>query len=207
MEVSICKLKRCYHKSQTEASFFDLQFETIYITAKLLTFVVTVDRYWSLLHFRLLSEYYGQAVPCTITRVRHVSVFKLISFNGINKECFCVFQIALENCLLQKERSRNGVKSTSRLNITKCLLLVGNYIRRQTERWAKQYEASKTHDIATMDKLISWLLANTPENDNTTVVHGDFRSVFSPIVNLIPSTFLTPTKQMKDPGNKAGSAC
>lgn len=51
----------------------------------------------------------------------------------------------------------------------------GNYIRRQTERWAKQYEASKTHDIATMDKLTSWLLANTPENDNTTVVHGDFR--------------------------------
>lgn len=92
-----------------------------------------------------------------------------------------------------------------RFNISKFLLLVGNYIRRQTERWAKQYEASKTHDIATMDKLIPWLLANTPENDNTTVVHGDFRSVFALIVNLIPSTFLTPTKQLKGPGNKAMS--
>ncbi|RMX53502.1 hypothetical protein pdam_00017335 [Pocillopora damicornis] len=51
----------------------------------------------------------------------------------------------------------------------------GNYIRRQTERWAKQYEASKTHEIHSMDKLISWLLENVPENDTTTVVHGDFR--------------------------------
>lgn len=51
----------------------------------------------------------------------------------------------------------------------------GNYIRRQTERWAKQYEASKTHEIPSMDKLISWLLENVPENDTTTVVHGDFR--------------------------------
>ncbi|XP_068750115.1 acyl-CoA dehydrogenase family member 10-like [Montipora capricornis] len=51
----------------------------------------------------------------------------------------------------------------------------GNYVRRQTERWAKQYEASKTHDIPTMDKLASWLLANVPVDDNTTVVHGDFR--------------------------------
>ena len=55
-----------------------------------------------------------------------------------------------------------------------CLFL-GNYIRRQTERWAKQYEASKTHEIPTMDQLIAWLLDNVPENDTTTVVHGDFR--------------------------------
>ncbi|KAL9981221.1 hypothetical protein ACROYT_G009895 [Oculina patagonica] len=51
----------------------------------------------------------------------------------------------------------------------------GSYIRRQTERWAKQYEASKTHDIPAMDKLIAWLLENVPANDSTTVVHGDFR--------------------------------
>lgn len=51
----------------------------------------------------------------------------------------------------------------------------GSYIRRQTERWAKQYEASKTHNIPTMDKLIAWLLNNIPKDDTTTVVHGDFR--------------------------------
>lgn len=116
---------------------------------------------------------------------------------------------AFSNCagklFIAKERYRKGVKSISRLNISKCLLLVGNYIRRQTERWAKQYEASKTHDIPTMDKLISWLLASVPENDNTTVVHGDFRSVFAPIVNLIPCASLAPTKQMKGPRNKVVS--
>jgi len=51
----------------------------------------------------------------------------------------------------------------------------GNYIRRQTERWAKQYEASKTHSIPAMDKLTAWLLDNIPQDDTTTVVHGDFR--------------------------------
>lgn len=58
-----------------------------------------------------------------------------------------------------------------------CALRLGNYIRRQTERWAKQYEASKTHEIPAMDKLIAWLLENVPANDSTTVVHGDFRSL------------------------------
>ena len=51
----------------------------------------------------------------------------------------------------------------------------GNYVKRQTETWAKQYEASKTHEIKTMDALISWLRQNVPETDQTTVVHGDFR--------------------------------
>ena len=53
--------------------------------------------------------------------------------------------------------------------------IAGNYIRRQTERWGKQYEASKTHDIPAMDQLIAWLLDNIPADDNTTVVHGDYR--------------------------------
>ena len=50
-------------------------------------------------------------------------------------------------------------------------------MKRQTETWAKQYEASKTHEIKTMDDLITWLRQNVPETDRTTVVHGDFRSV------------------------------
>ena len=50
-------------------------------------------------------------------------------------------------------------------------------MKRQTETWAKQYEASKTHEIKTMDNLISWLRQNVPETDQTTVVHGDFRLV------------------------------
>ena len=51
----------------------------------------------------------------------------------------------------------------------------GNYILRQTERWSKQYMASKTRDIPAMDKLMQWLPENAPGNSQTTVVHGDYR--------------------------------
>ena len=51
----------------------------------------------------------------------------------------------------------------------------GNYILRQTERWSKQYMASKTRDIPEMDKLMQWLPNNAPGNPRTTVVHGDYR--------------------------------
>jgi aminoglycoside phosphotransferase (APT) family kinase protein len=51
----------------------------------------------------------------------------------------------------------------------------GNYMARQVSRWTKQYEASKTEDIDSMDRLIQWLNANIPADDSTTIVHGDFR--------------------------------
>lgn len=51
----------------------------------------------------------------------------------------------------------------------------GNYILRQTERWSKQYVASKTREIPAMDKLMQWLPENAPGNALTTVVHGDYR--------------------------------
>lgn len=51
----------------------------------------------------------------------------------------------------------------------------GNYILRQTERWSKQYMASKTREIPSMDKLMQWLPNNAPGNARTTVVHGDYR--------------------------------
>lgn len=51
----------------------------------------------------------------------------------------------------------------------------GNYVARQVKTWSKQYISSKTHEIESMNKLMEWLPQNTPENDETTVVHGDFR--------------------------------
>jgi aminoglycoside phosphotransferase (APT) family kinase protein len=51
----------------------------------------------------------------------------------------------------------------------------GNYMGRQVGRWTKQYEASKTDDIESMDRLIDWLPKNIPEDDSTTIAHGDFR--------------------------------
>ena len=51
----------------------------------------------------------------------------------------------------------------------------GNYIARQIRRWSGQYEASQTGEIAEMDRLIAWLPAHIPEDDETTIVHGDYR--------------------------------
>jgi aminoglycoside phosphotransferase (APT) family kinase protein len=51
----------------------------------------------------------------------------------------------------------------------------GNYMARQVSRWTKQYEASKTDDIESMENLIQWLPNHIPDDDCTTIVHGDFR--------------------------------
>jgi len=51
----------------------------------------------------------------------------------------------------------------------------GGYVERQVKRWTKQYLASKTSDVAAMDRLIDWLKANMPADDATTLVHGDYR--------------------------------
>ncbi len=49
------------------------------------------------------------------------------------------------------------------------------YVPRQVARWSKQYEATKTHEIASMDKVMPWLARNLPEGDEAAIAHGDFR--------------------------------
>lgn len=51
----------------------------------------------------------------------------------------------------------------------------GQYVARQVKTWSKQYIASKTHEIESMNKLMEWLPQHAPKSDDTTVVHGDFR--------------------------------
>lgn len=51
----------------------------------------------------------------------------------------------------------------------------GSYVARQISRWGKQYKASETESIEAMDKLLEWLPANLPANDQTVLVHGDYR--------------------------------
>lgn len=51
----------------------------------------------------------------------------------------------------------------------------GNYFARQISRWGKQYKASETETIESMDKLIEWLPTSIPEGDEVTLVHGDYR--------------------------------
>ena len=51
----------------------------------------------------------------------------------------------------------------------------GNYFARQIGRWTKQYLAAKTDALPSMQRLIEWLPAHVPDDDTTTLVHGDFR--------------------------------
>ncbi|XP_058136959.1 acyl-CoA dehydrogenase family member 10 isoform X2 [Dasypus novemcinctus] len=51
----------------------------------------------------------------------------------------------------------------------------GDYISRQVQTWIKQYRASETSTNPAMERLIEWLPLHIPEEQKTTVVHGDFR--------------------------------
>ncbi len=51
----------------------------------------------------------------------------------------------------------------------------GNYMLRQIDRWTKQYKASETQHIETMEKLIEWLPRTCPPDDQTSIVHADYR--------------------------------
>jgi aminoglycoside phosphotransferase (APT) family kinase protein len=51
----------------------------------------------------------------------------------------------------------------------------GNYMGRQVERWTRQYKASETVHIPEIDKLIEWLPKTLPEQEKTSIVHGDYR--------------------------------
>jgi aminoglycoside phosphotransferase (APT) family kinase protein len=51
----------------------------------------------------------------------------------------------------------------------------GNYMMRQIDRWTKQYKASETQHIDTVERLIEWLPKSCPEDDQTSIVHADYR--------------------------------
>ncbi len=51
----------------------------------------------------------------------------------------------------------------------------GNYFARQISRWSKQYSASQTAKLASMDNLMKWLPEHVPPDESTAVVHGDYR--------------------------------
>jgi len=51
----------------------------------------------------------------------------------------------------------------------------GDFFARQIARWSKQYETGKIRDVAEIPELAAWLTAHLPADDETTLVHGDFR--------------------------------
>ncbi len=49
------------------------------------------------------------------------------------------------------------------------------YVARQLRRWHKQWESSRTRELAAMDEVHQALQSNIPEQIGATVVHGDYR--------------------------------
>ena len=49
------------------------------------------------------------------------------------------------------------------------------YLARQLKRWNRQWEASKTHEIAEMEASSRLLAEAVPEQVGATIVHGDYR--------------------------------
>ena len=51
----------------------------------------------------------------------------------------------------------------------------GNYFARQIARWSRQWELSLTRDNPGIERLIDWLPQHIPEDDTTSIAHGDYR--------------------------------
>jgi aminoglycoside phosphotransferase (APT) family kinase protein len=51
----------------------------------------------------------------------------------------------------------------------------GGFMSRQIARWTKQYLAAEINPIPEMRALIDWLPAHQPPEDETCMVHGDYR--------------------------------
>jgi aminoglycoside phosphotransferase (APT) family kinase protein len=49
------------------------------------------------------------------------------------------------------------------------------YFSRQIARWTRQWELSRTRELADIERLIDWLPAHVPPDDTAAIVHGDFR--------------------------------
>ena len=49
------------------------------------------------------------------------------------------------------------------------------YLARQMNRWTKQWEGSKTHEVPEIDESFRLLSEDVPEQIGATIVHGDYR--------------------------------
>lgn len=49
------------------------------------------------------------------------------------------------------------------------------YCRRQVEGWAKRYMAAKTHELESIENVITWLNANIPAESGAALIHNDYK--------------------------------
>ena len=86
----------------------------------------------------------------------------------------------------------------------------GNYVQRQVERWSKQYRASATKNIPSMEDLMQWLPMHTPHTDRTSVVHGDFRLdnlIFDPTSSSVKAVLDWELSTLGDPISDLAYCC
>lgn len=80
--------------------------------------------------------------------------------------------------LLMSSQFWRTCQASTAVGIASCVLTLfpsGDYISRQVQTWTKQYRAAETSSIPAMERLIQWLPLHLPQQQRTTVVHGDFR--------------------------------
>lgn len=51
----------------------------------------------------------------------------------------------------------------------------GGFLDRQIRRWTRQYDEGRSRDVPEIPRLGDWLAANRPDDNHTTIVHGDYR--------------------------------
>lgn len=51
----------------------------------------------------------------------------------------------------------------------------GSYFARQIKRWGGQWTEQHPFDIPDLDRLVEWLPRHVPADDETTLIHGDYR--------------------------------
>ncbi|MEP9350910.1 phosphotransferase family protein [Xanthobacter sp. KR7-225] len=51
----------------------------------------------------------------------------------------------------------------------------GNYFARQIARWTRQWTLARTREDKDLDRVAAWLAANVPQDETTSIAHGDFR--------------------------------
>jgi aminoglycoside phosphotransferase (APT) family kinase protein len=51
-----------------------------------------------------------------------------------------------------------------------------NYLERQLKRWHSQFTQSKTREVPSVDEAYACLMANLPQQQGVSIVHGDYRT-------------------------------
>ncbi|MDJ0835558.1 MAG: phosphotransferase family protein [Acidobacteriota bacterium] len=49
------------------------------------------------------------------------------------------------------------------------------YVKRQVEGWHKRYQNAQTDDLQGMERAVSWLLENMPEDSGSALIHNDYK--------------------------------